>query len=185
MHIAAFTHFVMHFFTNCQKCYKTKKHCPFFCSKRLERNKTWKKQQKRKYKLRYDRWQFIQLITCFWPILIDSFLQVSFHSSLLVQKKWQYFNFPSIFYNYWKKLCIMKFVKVAICILSIIQLAPKLIYPVFGLFLQIFEMRFLLQTVISQPNMNEITCFMDQNLSWLIANWKQFQFWKSKILFSC
>ena len=26
---------------------------------------------------------------------------------------------------------------------------------------------------------------MNPNLSWLIVNWKQFQFWKSKILFSC
>ena len=32
--------------------------------------------------------------------------------------------------------------------------------------------------------MNQIKRFMDQNLSWLIVNQKQFQFWKSKILFS-
>ena len=32
---------------------------------------------------------------------------------------------------------------------------------------------------------NQIKHFMDQNLSWLIINRTQFQFWKSRILFSC
>ena len=52
-------------------------------------------------------------------------------------------------------------------------------------FCPIFKTRFLVQTLISQPNINQIKRFVDQNLSWLMVNRKQFQFWKSKILFSC
>ena len=33
--------------------------------------------------------------------------------------------------------------------------------------------------------MNQIKHYTDQNLSWLIVNWKQFQLWKSDILISC
>ena len=36
-----------------------------------------------------------------------------------------------------------------------------------------------------QLNINQIKCFMDQSLSWLIVDQKQFQFRKSKILFAC
>ena len=57
--------------------------------------------------------------------------------------------------------------------------------PVSGRFSQIFKTRFLVQTLISQGNINQIKRFIDQNLSWLILNRKHFQCWKSKILFSC
>ena len=45
--------------------------------------------------------------------------------------------------------------------------------------------KFLVQSLISKPNINQIKHFRDQNLSWLIVNRKQFQFMKSNILFSC
>ena len=45
--------------------------------------------------------------------------------------------------------------------------------------------RFLVQTLISQPNMNKIKRLIVQNLNWFAANRKHVQFWKSKILLSC
>ena len=46
-------------------------------------------------------------------------------------------------------------------------------YRVFGRFSQVFKTSFLVQTLISQPTINQIKPFMDQNLSLLIVNWKQ------------
>ena len=40
-------------------------------------------------------------------------------------------------------------------------------YPVFGRFSQILKTKFLVQTLVSQPNMKLIERFMDQNLSTL------------------
>ena len=56
-------------------------------------------------------------------------------------------------------------------------------YLVFGRLSQIFKTRFSVQTLISQPSINQIKRSMDQNLSWLIINLKQFQFFKSEVLF--
>ena len=61
---------------------------------------------------------------------------------------------------------------------------PKLIlcfWPIFPF----FKTRLLVQSLISLPNIKQIKRFMDQNLSWVIVNQKQFQFLKSKILLSC
>ena len=77
----------------------------------------------------------------------------------------------------------MKCAEAAIGILNFIPVAPKLI-SCFGRFSQILKTKFLVETLISQPNLNQISHFMDQNLSWLIVNRKQFQFWKSKIFFT-
>ena len=47
-----------------------------------------------------------------------------------------------------------------------------------------FENKVPVQILICQQNIIQvISVFMDQNLSWLIVNREQFQFWKSKIFF--
>ena len=49
----------------------------------------------------------------------------------------------------------------------------KIYTLLFDRFSKIFKTKFLIQTLISQPNMNQIKPFVDQNLSWLIVNQKQ------------
>ena len=59
-------------------------------------------------------------------------------------------------------------VKSAICNLRFNQLAPKLIpklTPCFWPISEIFKPKFSVQILISQPNINQITRLMDQNLS--------------------
>ena len=78
---------------------------------------------------------------------------------------------------------ITKCAKAAICVPSFIQVASKLIPSFWPIFTDV-RMKFFVQTLISQPNIDQIKRFMDQNLRWLIVNRKQFQFRKSKTLFS-
>ena len=59
-------------------------------------------------------------------------------------------------------------VKSAIGILSFNQNC----YPIFGRVSQIFKTKLLVQTLISQPNMDQIERFMDQSLHWLIVDRK-------------
>ena len=47
----------------------------------------------------------------------------------------------------------------------------------------IFHVKLLSPTLISQPNMKQIKYFMDQNLSWLIKNRKQFQIGDQRFYF--
>ena len=51
--------------------------------------------------------------------------------------------------------------------LAVSSFALKLM-PCFRRFSKIFTTNFLVQTLISQPNVNQIKRFMDQNLSWLV-----------------
>ena len=53
------------------------------------------------------------------------------------------------------------------------QLYALKLIPCFGQFSQIFKTKFSVQTLISQPNMNQIKCFIDHDLSWLTVNQKQ------------
>ena len=68
--------------------------------------------------------------------------------------------------------------------ISFIQLAAKLM-PCFWSIITDLQNEVTVQTLIFPPNINQIKRFMNQNLSWLIVNPKQFQFRKPKILFSC
>ena len=50
------------------------------------------------------------------------------------------------------------------------------LYPIDKLYMADFYRFSKARILISQPNMNQIKRFMDQNLNWLIEGRKQFQF---------
>ena len=118
------------------------------------------------------------------------FSAVFFFKFYFIQVCWYKRNDNTLLYSFLEfsdnqsKKGIWKCAKAAICIISFIHLALKLIPCLWSTFND-FQNEAFVQTLISQPNISQINNFMDQNLSWLIINQKQYQFWKQKILFSC
>ena len=117
-----------------------------------------------------------KLILCFWPIFTDSQNNVSIQTLQGRRKSptTPTLSGPKISSFLVKILYIQKFGRTNNCLVEVfLKWSNQPCTPSATPFLNI------------QLNINQIKCFMDQSLSWLIVDQKQFQFRKSKILFAC